>query len=65
MPERYTKKTAVSSHTKGTKRGEERLKTGGKEPGRKKDIPTARSATSINPKAHGPIDKKMPSLQPA
>lgn len=65
MPDQYTKKTSVSSHTKGTKRGEERLKSGGKEPGREKDIPTARSATSINPKAHGPIDKKMPSIQPA
>jgi hypothetical protein len=65
MADRYTDKTRKPSHTPGTKRGEERLKSGGKEPGREKDIPTARSATSINPKAHGPIDKKMPSIQPA
>jgi hypothetical protein len=65
MADRYTEKTRKPSHTPGTKRGEERLKRGGKEPGREKDIPTARSATSINPKAHGPIDKKMPSIQPA
>jgi hypothetical protein len=65
MADRYTEKTRKPSHTPGTKRGEERIKTGGKEPGREKGIPTARSATSINPKAHGPIDKRMPSIQPA
>ncbi len=65
MPDRYTEKTRRPSHTRGTKRVEERLKSGGKEPGREKDVPTARSATSINPKAHGPIDKRMPSIQPA
>jgi hypothetical protein len=65
MPEKYTSKASKSAHTKGTRRGEEEIKTSGKEPGREKDIPTARSATSINPKSHGPIDKKMPSIQPA
>ena len=65
MPDRYTSKTRMPSHTEGTKRGEERVKSAGKEAGREKDIPTARSATSINPKKHGPIDKKMPSIQPA
>jgi hypothetical protein len=65
VPDHYTSKTRMPSHTEGTKRGERRLKTAGKEPGREKDIPTARSATSINPKKHGPIDKKMPSIQPA
>lgn len=65
MPERYTEKAAISSHTRGNKRGEERLKSGGKEPGREKDVPTARSATSINPRNHDPIDKKMPHIPPA
>jgi hypothetical protein len=65
MPERYTSKASKSSHTKGTRRGEEEVKRSGREPGREKEIPTARSATSINAKAHGPIDKKMPSIQPA
>jgi hypothetical protein len=65
MGEHYTSKASKPSHTKGTMRGEERIKTGGKEPGREKQIPTARSATSINPKSHDPIDKKMPHLHPA
>jgi hypothetical protein len=65
MPEHYTKKASKSSHTPGTRRGEEESTKRGKEPGREKDVPTARSATSINPKAHGPIDKRMPSIQPA
>ena len=64
MPDGYTSKASKPSHTRGTRRGEEELKRN-KEPGREKDIPTARSATSINPKKHGPIDKKMPSIQPA
>lgn len=65
MSDHYTQKASKPSHTRGTKRGEERIKTGGKEPGREKDIPTARSATSINPKARQPIDKKMAHLLPA
>jgi hypothetical protein len=65
MPEKYTSRASKPSHTRGTRRGEEEIKNSGKEPGREKDIPTARSATSINPKSHGPIDKKMPSIQPA
>jgi hypothetical protein len=65
MPEKYTKMAQKPSHTPGTRRGEEERKKRGKEPGREKDIPTARSATSINPKAHAPIDKRMPSIQPA
>ncbi|HET9743788.1 MAG TPA: hypothetical protein VFQ00_13645 [Terriglobales bacterium] len=65
MGENYTKKASLPSHSPGTRRGEEETKTAGKEPGREKDIPTARSATSINPKKHAPIDKKMPSIQPA
>jgi hypothetical protein len=46
-------------------RGEERIKTGGKEPGREKEIPTARSSTSINAKKRNPISKKMPHIHPA
>jgi hypothetical protein len=65
MPERYTSKASKPSHTEGTRRGEEESTKRGKEPGREKDIPTARSATSINPKSHGPIDKRMPKIQPA
>lgn len=65
MDEHYTSKASKPSHTKGTKRGEERIKSGGKEPGREKQIPTARSATSINPKSRDPIDKKMPHILPA
>jgi hypothetical protein len=65
VSDNYTSKASKPSHTPGTLRGEERIKTGGKEPGREKDIPTARSATSINSNARGPIDKKMPNLLPA
>jgi hypothetical protein len=65
MTERYTGKTRLPSHTKGTMRGEERIKTGGKEPGREKEIPTARSSTSINAKKRDPISKKMPHIHPA
>lgn len=65
MPDRYTPKTSMPSHTKGTLRGEERTKTGGKEPGREKEIPTARSSTSINAKNRDPISKKMPHIHPA
>ena len=35
MSDHYTQKASKPSHTRGTKRGEERIKTGGKEPGRK------------------------------
>jgi hypothetical protein len=65
MADRYTEKTRMPSHTKGTMRGEERVKTGGKEPGREKDVPTARSSTSINAKHRDPIDKRMPHIHPA
>ncbi len=65
MPDKYTSKASKPSHVEGTRRGEEEIKRSGREPGRKKDTPTARSATSINAKKHGPIDKRMPSIQPA
>jgi hypothetical protein len=65
MPDRYTSKTKMPSHTAGTMRGEERIKSGGKEPGREKEIPTARSSTSINADKRDPISKKMPHIHPA
>lgn len=65
MPEHYERKSRKSSHVEGTRRGEEESSKRGKEPGREKKVPTARSATSINPKSHAPIDKRMPSIQPA
>jgi hypothetical protein len=65
MPDNYTPKTRMPSHTKGTMRGEERIKTGGKEPGREKEVVNSRSSTSINAKSRAPIDKKMPHIPPA
>jgi hypothetical protein len=52
------------SHTPGTNRGEE-LQRKRPEPGRGGKSATARSSTSINPKAAGPIDRRMPNLPPA
>jgi hypothetical protein len=52
------------SHTPGTHRGEDWVKKN-KEPGREESFSTARSSTSINPKAVGPIDSRMPHLPPA
>lgn len=52
------------SHTPGTHRGEDWVKHS-QEPGRARDYATARSSTSINPKAAGPIDPRMPHLPPA
>jgi hypothetical protein len=57
-------KPDTPSHTKGTHRGEEWSKRG-PEPGRNGVTATARSSTSINPKAAGPIDPRMPHLPPA
>ena len=65
MAENYTEKASMPSHTEGTRRGEEEVFRSGREPGREKDVPSARSATGVNPKKHGPIDKRMPSIQPA
>jgi hypothetical protein len=52
------------SHTPGTNKGEE-LQGKSPEPGREGKTATARSSTSINPKAAGPIDPRMPNLPPA
>jgi len=54
----------ISSHSPGTTRGEEFTWRGETEPGREGDTPTARSSTSINPKARDPIDPRMPHLPP-
>lgn len=54
----------VSAHTPGTHRGEDWVKDE-VEPGRKGQTATARSSTSINPEAAGPIDPRMPNLPPA
>jgi hypothetical protein len=52
------------SHTSGTNRGEE-LSRKSPEPGREAATANARSSTSINPRAAGPIDPRMPHLPPA
>jgi hypothetical protein len=65
MSEKYTQKVTLPSHTRGTKRGEERIKTSGKEAGREQEVPTARSSTSINPRHRDPIDPRMPHIPPA
>ncbi len=61
----HTKKSEISSHTEGTSRGEEFLQQKGPEPGRETGTRTARDSTSINPKAHDPIDPRMPYMPPA
>jgi hypothetical protein len=57
----------LTSHTPGTPRGEERVQHKGREPGRenRRFGRTARDSTSINPKAHEPIDPAMPHMPPA
>jgi hypothetical protein len=57
----------LPSHTPGTPKGEERVRREGPEPGRELREPhrTARDSTSINAKARGPIDPRMPQMPPA
>lgn len=57
-------KPDTPSHTKGTHKGEEWSRKS-PEPGREGQTAKARSSTSINPKAAGPIDPRMPDLPPA
>jgi hypothetical protein len=57
-------KPDAPSHTKGTNKGEE-LAHKSAEAGREGKTATARSSTSINPKAEEPIDPRMPHLPPA
>ena len=52
------------SHTPGTTKGEQ-VVLKSPEKGRTTKARTARSATSINPSLHGPIDARMPHLPPA
>jgi hypothetical protein len=56
------------THVPGTLRGEELVQKKGREPGRgergSKYHRTSRDSTSINPKAHGPIDPRMPQIPP-
>jgi len=60
----HTSKSQISSHTKGTHRGEEVIQQKGPEPGREHGGRTARDSTSIDPKTKGPIDPRMPNLPP-
>ena len=58
----------ISSHSIGTRKGEEFAKRKGREPGRDDPMTafrTARDSTSINPEDMGPIDPRMPYLPPA
>jgi hypothetical protein len=61
----HTKKSLISSHTPGTRRGEEVLRSKGPEPGREHGTRTARDSTSVNPNARKPIDPRMPEMPPA
>lgn len=65
--DRLDSRAELPAHTAGTPKGEERVQREGREPGRdnKKGVRTARDATRINPRAHDPIDPRMPYLPPA
>ena len=64
---RHGPKSELPSHTPGTPRGEELVRTGGREAGRTGPDGgrTARDATSINPADREPIDPRMPHMPPA
>jgi hypothetical protein len=66
MPNRNQQsfRSKMPSHTPGTVRGEEFVIKNGPEPGREKGTRTARDSTSVNPKAHDPIDPRMPHMPP-
>lgn len=57
----------ISSHKRGTPKGEEAVKRLGKEPGRENPRlgRTPRDSTSINPEGEEVIDPKMRSIPPA
>ncbi len=57
----------ISAHTKGTPKGEERVRRHGREPGRHDKDParTARDSTGVNPNGVEPIDPRMPHMPPA
>ena len=58
------KKAELPSHTPGTHRGEEWVKSQ-KEPGRESETATSRSSTGINAAKRAPIDPRMAHLPPA
>ena len=62
---KYYPKVASGTHVTGTTRGEELVIHKGPEPGRETGKRTARDSTSVNPKAHDPIDPRMPYMPPA
>jgi hypothetical protein len=57
------------THVPGTHKGEETIHKKGHEPGRAepgaRGYRVARDSTALNPKAHGPIDPRMPEMPPA
>ena len=55
----------ITAHTRGARKGEEEVERAGREPGRENNSRTARDSTSVNAKARGPIDPRMPQLPPA
>jgi hypothetical protein len=56
----------IIAHSRGSKRGEEWVLHGRREPGREhKYVRTLRDATGINAKKRDPIDPRMPYLTPA
>ena len=61
----HTRKSAMSSHTPGTSRGEEMKRRKGPEPGREKGFRTARDSTSVGASSKDPIDPRMPHIPPA
>ncbi len=60
----HNAKSSMPSHTPGTTRGEELVIKKGPEPGRETGTRTARDSTSVNAKARGPIDPRMPHMPP-
>jgi hypothetical protein len=54
----------IDSHTPGTHRGEDWVKSN-EEPGREGKTRTSRDATGINADKRAPIDPRMPNMPPA
>jgi hypothetical protein len=55
----------ISSHTYGTRKGEEQSGRGPTGLNPPKKTRTSRDATTINPEKRAPIDPRMPDLPPA
>lgn len=64
--EKITSKQKMPSHSPGTPRGEELVRSKGREPGRqsRKTHRTARDSTSIAARRRDPIDPRMPHMPP-